>query len=96
VDSIIHLFVTEVNKNSGNLDEIKYLYYKRIQYKDVENYKWNGCIKKCNSRRLDYCILFWIYGKTYFMLDGKVVITNENVFNRYITDKYYINYWFTN
>ena len=97
VDSMTHAFATEVNKNSGNLDGIKYLYYERIQYKDVEKLQMEWVYKK-NVTSEDWTTAYYFeyYGKTYFMLDDKVFITDENIFDRYIADKYYTSYWFTN
>lgn len=97
VDSMTHAFATEVNKNSGNLDGIKYLYYKRIQYKDVEKLQIEW-LNRENVTAEDWTTAYYFeyYGKTYFMLDDEVFITDENIFNRYISDEYYTSYWFTN
>ena len=97
VDSMTRAFASEVNKNSGNLDGIKYLYYKRIQYKDVEKLQMEWVYRK-NVTAEDWTTAYYFeyYGKTYFMLDDKVFITDKNIFNRYIADKYYTSYWFIN
>lgn len=97
IDSMTRAFATEVNKNSGNLDGIEYLYYKRIQYKDVEKLQIEWLYNK-NVTAEDWTTAYYFeyYDKTYFMLDDKVFITDENIFNRYIADKYYTSYWFTN
>lgn len=97
IDSMTHAFAVEVNKNSGNLDGIKYLYYKRIQYKDVEKLQIEWLHKK-NVTPTDWTTAYYFeyYGKVYFMLDDKVFISDNTIFNRHINDDYYTSYWFTN
>lgn len=96
IDQMTHNFAVEVNHNSGNFDGIKFLYYKRIQYKDVERLQLEWLYKK-NMTNEDWTTAYYFdyYGKTYFMLDDKVFIP-ENVFGIYIADKNYTSYWFNN
>lgn len=97
VDKMTQAFATEVNHNNNNLNGIKYLYYKRIQYKDVENLQIQW-LNKDNVTEEDWTTAYYFEynNNIYFMLDDKVFIEDKNIFNRYITDKYYTSYWFTN
>lgn len=97
VDKMTQAFATEVNHNNNNLNGIKYLYYKRIQYKDVENLQIQW-LNKDNVTEEDWTTAYYFEynNNIYFMLDDKVFIEDKNIFNRYIADKYYTSYWFTN
>lgn len=97
VDKMTQAFATEVNHNNNNLNGIKYLYYKRIQYKDVEKLQMQW-LNKNNITEEDWTTAYYFeyYGNIYFMLDDKVFIEDKSIFNRYIADKYYTSYWFTN
>lgn len=96
-EGMTYSFATVVNHRNDNLDGIKYLYYKRIQYKDVENFKIEW-LQKSDVTAEDWTTAYYFdyKGRTYFMLDDKVFITDQSIFNRYIADEYYTSYWFTN
>ena len=97
VSKMTQAFATEVNHSNNNLNGIKYLYYKRIQYKDVEKLQMQW-LNKNNITEEDWTTAYYFEynNNIYFMLDDKVFIEDKNIFNRYITDKYYTSYWFTN
>lgn len=96
VSSMTASFAAEVNRNSSDLTGIKYLYYKRVKYKDVEKLQMEWLYKK-DVTEDDYTTAYYFKynGEEYFMLDDKVFI-DYSVFNRYISDEYYTSYWFEN
>lgn len=89
------LFALETKKNGGNLDDITYLYYEQLQYKDVEGLKLEWITRK-NVTSDDWTTVYYFdyNGETYFMLDDRVRIDNELGMVHDYFDENYTNYWF--
>ncbi|MBD5464848.1 MAG: hypothetical protein HDR22_03370 [Lachnospiraceae bacterium] len=92
---LIYEFAWEVNGDRENLDGITYLSYKTIQYKDVEGLQLEW-LNRDDVLGEDWTTAYYFdyKGKTYFMLDDKVFISDENNLPRNIYDDYYTNFWF--
>jgi len=89
-------FAAEVNNTNVDLEGITYLYYKRVQYKDVERLKMEWLHNK-NLTPEDWTTAYYFdyKGETYFMLDDLVFIEEaEGINGKYHYSDYYTSYWF--
>ena len=85
VNQMTRSFAVEVNNDSSNLNGIKYLYYKRTQYKDVEKLQLEW-INKNNITKNDWTTAYYFKynDNIYFMLDDKVYIEDETIFTVFL------------
>lgn len=95
VEQMTYRFAGETNHNSGDLNGITYLYFERVQYKNIERLKLEWLSRK-NVSADDWTTAYYFdyNNETYFMLDDSVFITDEEgiIGNHY--DNNYTSYWF--
>lgn len=95
IEQMTYKFAVETNQNSGDLNGITYLYFERLQYKNVERLKLEWLYRE-NATPDDWTTAYYFdyNNETYFMLDDIVYIDDEEeiVGNHY--GKNYTSYWF--
>jgi len=95
IKKMTYEFAATVNYNNSKLDGITYLYYKRVQYKDVERLKleWLDSDKITGDDwTTEY--FFDYYGTTYFEIPDYVYIKDAEGINGSHYSEYYTSYWF--
>lgn len=96
VEQMTYRFAVEVNHTTNDLSGITYLYYKRVQYKDVErlNIDWL-CYDGKTPEDWTTAYYFDYNGTEYFMLPDYVTIIDEPGIEGTHYAEYYTSYWFT-
>ena len=95
IDQMTYSFAVIVHKTTSDLSGIKYLYYKKIQYKDVERLKmeWlsNSSLKEDDWTAAYY---FKYEGRVYFILPDEVYFKEAEGFEGDYHSGKYNSYWF--
>ena len=88
-------FAVEVNRNSGDLSGITYLYYEAVQFKDVDRLQMEWLHDQdASPEDWTYCYYFDYKGNTYFILDDIVFIEDApDIRGNHYSD-YYTSFWF--
>ena len=95
-EQMLYHFAVEVHGSTNNLSGITYLYYERVQYKDVErlNVEWlDGDGQTPDDWTTAY--YFDYNGQTYFMLDDIVFIKDAEGIQGNHYSSNYTSYWFS-
>lgn len=95
VEQMTRHFAVEVNRNSGDLSGITYLYYEAVQFKDVDRLQMEWLHDQdASPEDWTYCYHFDYKGNTYFMLDDIVFIEDApDIRGNHYSD-YYTSFWF--
>lgn len=95
VEQFTNDFSKEVNEKSGDLTGIYYLYYKRVQFKDIDRLKLEW-LDDDDIKDTDWTTAYYFSynDQTYFMLDDRVTIENVNGIKGNHSSKYFTSYWF--
>ncbi len=95
-EQMMYHFAVEVHGSTSDLSGITYLYYERVQYKDVErlNVEWlDGDGQTPDDWTTAY--YFDYNGQTYFMLDDIVFIKEAEGIQGSHYSSNYTSYWFS-
>lgn len=95
VEQITNDFTKEIKENNENPTDVYYLYYKRLQYKDVDKLKLEW-LEDNDVKDTDWTTAYYFNynDETYFMLDDRVTIENEDGIKGNHSSKNYTSYWF--
>ena len=95
IEQMTFEFAGVVNGTANDKSGIKFLYYKKVQYKDVEGLKMEWLNDK-SIKEDDWTVEYYFdyRGKTYFIIPDIVFIVDEDGVDRNYYSEKYTNYWF--
>ena len=94
VEQMTYYFAAVVNGSTNDKSGIRYLYYKKLQYKDVEGLKMEWLHDK-SIKDDDWTVAYYFdyKGTTYFIIPDIVFIENEDGIDGNHYSEEYTNYW---
>ena len=95
IEQMTYSFAVVVHGTTNDKSGIRYLYYKRVQYKDVEGLKMEWLHDK-SIKADDWTVAYYFdyKGTTYFIIPDIVFIENEDGIDRNHYSEQFTNYWF--
>ena len=95
IEQMTYAFAVVVHGTTNNKSGIKFLYYKKVQYKDVEGLKMEWLHDK-SIKEDDWTVAYYFdyKGTTYFIIPDIVFIENEDGIDGNHYSEEYTNYWF--
>lgn len=95
IKNMTYSFAVAVHNTTNDTSGIKFLYYKREQYKNIEKLNMKWLYDKQISEDDWITVYYFEYeGKTYFIIDKQAHVENEDGFKRNYYDGDYTSYWF--